>query len=156
MRRIIFIIFSSIPLLFFKTPLPKLVSSQQHTTTSTFDKVYLIGSGPGEIDLLTRQAYQVLKKCSLVIADPQVPLSILSMIPADKLHVLSASSLQNLDDKAIKLAGSIFKKSTATGDNACIVRLVPGNGTAAADRIMANLHSVLGYEPKFIPGIGEN
>ena len=45
-------------------------------------KVYLLGAGPGNPELLTVQAAQILKTAEVVLHDHLVPQEILDLIPA--------------------------------------------------------------------------
>ena len=45
-------------------------------------KVYLMGAGPGDPDLLTNQAVRVLRAAEVVLYDDQVSPKILELIPA--------------------------------------------------------------------------
>ena len=46
------------------------------------EKVYLVGAGPGDPELLTRKAWRVLQSASVVLHDDLVPQEILSILPA--------------------------------------------------------------------------
>jgi siroheme synthase len=45
-------------------------------------KVYVMGAGPGDPDLLTAQAVRVLRAAEVVLHDDQVPSKILELVPA--------------------------------------------------------------------------
>ncbi len=45
-------------------------------------KVYLVGAGPGDPELLTRKAWRVLQSANVVLHDDLVPQEILSVLPA--------------------------------------------------------------------------
>ncbi len=44
-------------------------------------KVYLVGAGPGDPELLTRKAWRVLQSAAVVLHDDLVPQEILSVLP---------------------------------------------------------------------------
>src|SRR5271166_2014772 len=44
-------------------------------------KVYLVGAGPGDPELLTRKAWRVLQSATVVLHDDLVPQEILSVLP---------------------------------------------------------------------------
>lgn len=66
-------------------------------------KVYLIGAGPGDPDLLTMKAHRLLTAADVVLYDRLVGEQIIAMIPetAEKLYVGKAKSLHSLPQEEI-------------------------------------------------------
>ncbi len=59
------------------------MSSQDLEIVSGKGKIYMVGAGPGDPDLLTVQAHRLLKEAELVVADRLVSPEILSLITCD-------------------------------------------------------------------------
>ncbi|ADZ90625.1 uroporphyrinogen-III C-methyltransferase [Marinomonas mediterranea] len=68
-------------------------------------KVYLIGAGPGDPDLLTIKAHRLLSQADVVLYDRLVGEQIIDMIPenAEKLYVGKAKSLHTLPQEDINV-----------------------------------------------------
>ncbi|BFM49115.1 uroporphyrinogen-III C-methyltransferase [Marinomonas sp. THO17] len=66
-------------------------------------KVYLIGAGPGDPELLTLKAYRLLKQADVVLYDRLVGEEIINQIPAsaEKMYVGKAKSLHSLPQEDI-------------------------------------------------------
>ncbi len=66
-------------------------------------KVYLIGAGPGDPELLTLKAHRLLTQADVVLYDRLVGKEIISLIPdtAEKMYVGKAKSLHSLPQEEI-------------------------------------------------------
>lgn len=66
-------------------------------------KVYLIGAGPGDPELLTLKAHRLLKMADVVLYDRLVGKEIIELIPesAEKMYVGKAKSLHSLPQEEI-------------------------------------------------------
>lgn len=66
-------------------------------------KVYLIGAGPGDPELLTLKAHRLLKQADVVLYDRLVGQDIIDQIPesAEKMYVGKAKSLHSLPQEDI-------------------------------------------------------
>lgn len=66
-------------------------------------KVYLVGAGPGDPDLLTIKAYQLLKRCDVVIYDALINVEVLRCVPSDaeKLFIGEAHDRKRLSQTEI-------------------------------------------------------
>lgn len=87
-------------------------------------KVYLIGAGPGDPDLLTMKAHRLLLSADVVLYDRLVGAEIIAMIPetAEKLYVGKAKSLHSLPQDEIN---SLLAKKAKEGK--VVVRLKGGD-----------------------------
>ncbi|MFD1384675.1 uroporphyrinogen-III C-methyltransferase [Rhodanobacter aciditrophus] len=87
-------------------------------------KVYLIGAGPGDPDLLTMKAHRLLLSADVVLYDRLVGEQIIAMIPdsAEKLYVGKAKSLHSLPQEEIN---SLLAKKAKEGK--VVVRLKGGD-----------------------------
>lgn len=87
-------------------------------------KVYLVGAGPGDPDLLTVKAHRLLLAADVVLYDRLVGEQIIAMIPetAEKLYVGKAKSLHSLpQDQINQLLASKAKEGKV------VVRLKGGD-----------------------------
>jgi uroporphyrin-III C-methyltransferase / precorrin-2 dehydrogenase / sirohydrochlorin ferrochelatase len=57
-------------------------SGQNYATSESKGKVYFVGAGPGDPDLLTRKAWNVLRSADVVLHDALVSSEVLSIAPA--------------------------------------------------------------------------
>lgn len=87
-------------------------------------KVYLIGAGPGDPDLLTMKAHRLLTSADVVLYDRLVGEQIIAMIPetAEKLYVGKAKSLHSLPQEEINALLAVKAK-----EGKVVVRLKGGD-----------------------------
>ncbi|CUB02548.1 uroporphyrinogen-III C-methyltransferase [Marinomonas fungiae] len=87
-------------------------------------KVYLIGAGPGDPDLLTMKAHRLLTAADVVLYDRLVGEQIIAMIPAtaEKLYVGKAKSLHSLPQEEINAL-----LATKAKEGKVVVRLKGGD-----------------------------
>ncbi|MCZ2723223.1 uroporphyrinogen-III C-methyltransferase [Marinomonas sp. 15G1-11] len=87
-------------------------------------KVYLVGAGPGDPELLTLKAHRLLLSADVVLYDRLVGDEIISLIPdsAEKMYVGKAKSLHSLPQNEIN---SLLAKKAKEGK--CVVRLKGGD-----------------------------
>ncbi|MEC8483091.1 MAG: uroporphyrinogen-III C-methyltransferase [Pseudomonadota bacterium] len=87
-------------------------------------KVYLIGAGPGDPDLLTMKAHRLLTAADVVLYDRLVGEQIIAMIPetAEKLYVGKAKSLHSLPQEEINALLAVKAK-----EGKVVVRLKGGD-----------------------------
>ena len=87
-------------------------------------KVYLIGAGPGDPELLTLKAYHLLKMADVVLYDRLVGKDIIALIPdtAEKMYVGKAKSMHSLPQEEIN---SLLAAKAKEGN--MVVRLKGGD-----------------------------
>ncbi|WP_394178402.1 uroporphyrinogen-III C-methyltransferase [Marinomonas posidonica] len=87
-------------------------------------KVYLIGAGPGDPELLTLKAYRLLKQADVVLYDRLVGQEIIELIPeaAEKMYVGKAKSMHSLPQEDIN---SLLAEKAKQGHQ--VVRLKGGD-----------------------------
>jgi uroporphyrin-III C-methyltransferase len=92
-------------------------------------KIYLVGIGPGDPDLLTLQAVRLLRSAEVVLHDDQISAEILDLIPASA-QVRSVSKLGALPGNSQKKIHSLLLSAAREGHQ--VVRLKAGDPFAAA------------------------
>ena len=92
-------------------------------------KVYVMGIGPGDPDLLTLQAVRLLKSAEVVLHDDQVTQEILELVPASA-HVRSVSKLSSLPGKSLEKLESLLISPAREGHQ--VIRLKAGDPVASA------------------------
>jgi uroporphyrin-III C-methyltransferase len=114
-------------------------------------KVYLVGAGPGDPDLLTLKALRLLKTADAVLHDDLVTPEILQLVPA-------AAQLHNVGKRAgtkkISQAEINFLMITLAGSGLQVVRLKAGDPLIfgrAGEEIEALRRAEVPYE--IVPGI---
>jgi uroporphyrin-III C-methyltransferase / precorrin-2 dehydrogenase / sirohydrochlorin ferrochelatase len=87
-------------------------------------KVYVMGIGPGDPDLLTLQAVRLLKTAEVVLHDDQVAQEILELVPASA-QVRSVSKISSLPGSSIEKIQSLLISPAREGHQ--VVRLKAGD-----------------------------
>ena len=111
-------------------------------------KVYIIGGGPGDPDLITLKAYNLLKRADVVIYDRLIPKSLLQGLKAELIYVGKEIGEANLQEYINRL---LVEKAK---EHEIVVRLkggdpyVFGRGEEECIYVVNN-----GIECEIIPGI---
>ena len=114
-------------------------------------KLFLVGAGPGNPDLLTLQAYKLISTATTVVYDRLVSKEIMDMIPddAEKIYVGKAPGKHHLNQDEIN---KLLIKLADTGKD--IIRLKGGDpfifGRGGEEAIILNEH---GIDVEIVPGI---
>jgi len=113
-------------------------------------KVYVMGIGPGDPDLLTLQAVRLLKTAEVVLHDDQVTQEILELVPASA-QVRSVSKVSSLPGNSIEKIQSLLVSPAREGHQ--VVRLKAGDPVTAprVDEEMQAL-ALAGVEIELISG----
>lgn len=114
-------------------------------------KVYLIGAGPGDPELLTIKAHRLLLAADVVLYDRLVGKEIIALIPqaTEKLYVGKAKSLHSLPQEDINSLLAVKAKQ-----GKCVVRLkggdpfIFGRGGEEIEELVAE-----GVEFEVVPGV---
>jgi siroheme synthase len=91
-------------------------------------KVYVMGIGPGDPDLLTLQAVRLLRTAEVVLHDDQVTQEILELVPPSA-HVRSVSKISSLPGNSLEKLQSLLISPAREGHQ--VVRLKAGDPIAS-------------------------
>lgn len=120
-------------------------------TESSTGKIYLCGAGPGDPDMLTLQAYKLLRTVDLVVSDRLIPAGILDLIPKSKL-ILSSFKVGGKSDQSQDESNQNCLKAYHEGKS--VLRLKTGDpfvyGRGGEEILYFREH---GIEPVIISGI---
>src|SRR5439155_2050946 len=114
-------------------------------------KVWLVGAGPGDPELLTVRAHRLLRECRVLAYDELVSPAILAIVPASAEHIpvgRRANGCKHHDDKIHRL---VIERALSGHD---VVRLkggdpmVFGRGGEEAEELAAH-----GIPFAIVPGI---
>lgn len=114
-------------------------------------KVYLVGAGPGDPDLLTIKALRLLRSADVVLHDDLIPVEILSVIPprTRKLNVGKRCGKKNITQEEINFLMIALAESGLE-----VVRLKSGDPLIfgrAGEEIESLRHANIAYE--IVPGV---
>lgn len=114
-------------------------------------KVYLVGAGPGNPEMLTLQAFKLLQTADLVVSDRLIPQEILNLIEPSKL-VLSSFKVGGASDKSQDESNQICLNAALNGQK--VVRLKTGDpfvfGRGGEEVLFYRQHQI---EAIVIPGL---
>jgi uroporphyrinogen III methyltransferase/synthase len=87
-------------------------------------KVYLVGSGPGDFDLITLKGYKLIRQADVILHDHLIPLELLQLASADAevISVGKFSSRHTMSQE--KINALLIEKA---GDNKIVIRLKGGD-----------------------------
>ena len=87
-------------------------------------KVYLIGSGPGDFELITLKGYKLIRQADVILHDHLIPLELLQLARADAeiISVGKFASWHTMSQE--KINALLIEKA---GDNKIVVRLKGGD-----------------------------
>lgn len=114
-------------------------------------KVYLIGAGPGDPELLTFKAVRILKSADIVLHDALVDESILAMV---RPHALLVDVGKRVGNKRVSQQGINHMLVHFAATAATVVRLKSGDPMIfgrAAEEMAALRHAGIDFE--IVPGI---
>ncbi len=116
-----------------------------------YGKVYFVGAGPGDPELLTIKAMKILKSCDVVIHDSLVSQELLSMMP-EGTEIVPIRETPRQKGMNINEIGSLLVKYAKAGKN--VVRLKSGDPLIFS-RIGEEIQFLdnEGIEYSIIPGI---
>lgn len=115
-------------------------------------KIYLIGAGPGDPELLTIKAYRILQKADIVLYDALANPTILDLVPTwgQKIFVGKRRGYKRFEQSEIN---EILVKAAKSGKKT-IVRLKGGDPLVFA-RSLEEINALqkAGFEAEIVPGI---
>jgi len=87
-------------------------------------KVYLVGSGPGDFELITLKGYKLIRRADVILHDHLIPLELLQLARADAeiISVGKFASRHTMSQE--KINALLIEKA---GDNKIVVRLKGGD-----------------------------
>ena len=88
-------------------------------------KVYLVGAGPGDPELLTIKAWKVVKKCDVILYDRLVDQSIIKKLPKKIKKISVGKKIGEDSDLQQKRINELIEKYYSEGKN--VVRLKGGD-----------------------------
>jgi Tetrapyrrole (Corrin/Porphyrin) Methylases len=113
-------------------------------------KIYLVGIGPGDADLLTLQAVRLLRSAEVVLHDDQISSEILDLIPPSA-QVRSVSKLSALPGNAQEKIHSLLLSAAREGHQVVRLKTAGSVGAARVDDEMEALAQA-GVEFELISG----
>ena len=114
-------------------------------------KVYLVGAGPGDPDLLTRKAYRILQAADVVIYDRLVSREVLAVANPSATFVYAGKTQGQQDEIQSQIYDAFLVHATGSS---IIVRLKSGDptvfGRCGEELAFLNEH---GIDAEVVPGI---
>ncbi|MDA5092804.1 uroporphyrinogen-III C-methyltransferase [Aliiroseovarius sp. KMU-50] len=114
-------------------------------------KVYLIGAGPGDPELMTMKAVRLLKEADVVVYDRLVSDEIVAMAPKDAKMIFVGKSAHNHPVPQDQINAILVREAKA-GNNVARIKggdpLIFGRGSEEAADLSAE-----GVEAEYVPGI---
>lgn len=135
------------------------IVSSLTSTKKKRGRIYLVGSGPGDPNLLTVAARATIDKATLILADKLVPSSIMDLIPESTPVHIARKFPGNADAAQAELHqlgvdALLASEKDRSLPAAVVVRLKQGDpyvfGRGGEEHLFFSQH---GYEPVVIPGI---
>ncbi|KAI8928466.1 tetrapyrrole methylase [Entophlyctis helioformis] len=120
-------------------------------SASTGPKMYLVGAGPGDRDLLTVAAVRLLQSADLVVSDRLIPASVLELVPPSRLS-FNIVKTDGASDVSQDTSNAQCLAALERGQ--VVVRLKTGDpflfGRGGEEVLFFRAR---GYEPVVVPGI---
>ena len=117
----------------------------------TSGKIYLVGAGPGDPELITVKAHRLLKECDVIIYDALVNTSILNDVPSNVEKIFIGASRHKGRIEQKEVVSLMIKKASQVQ---CVIRFKGGDpfmfGRGGEEAIAI---SESGIEWEIIPGI---
>ncbi|WP_271713238.1 uroporphyrinogen-III C-methyltransferase [Anaeromicropila herbilytica] len=113
--------------------------------------VYLVGAGPGDIDLLTRKGERLLRTCEVVIYDRLVSMELLDFVPKTCERIYVGKTVGNHAMKQEEINEIIIKKAL---ENKKVLRLKGGDPFVfgrGGEEVLALQKEKIPYE--VVPGV---
>lgn len=128
------------------------LSATEPIETSKKGSIYLVGSGPGSVNLLTLGALKLIQTADLILADKLVPQQVLDLIPKKRTKLYIAKKFPGNAERAQQELLEMGLAGLQSGEK--VVRLKQGDpyifGRGGEEY---NFFEEKGYTPIVLPGI---
>ena len=114
-------------------------------------KVYLVGSGPGDFELITLKGYKLIRQADVILHDHLIPLELLQLARADA-EIISVGKFASRHTMSQDQINALLIEKT--GDNKIVVRLKGGDPYVfgrGGEEVEACAEAGVGFE--VVPGI---